>query len=438
MVKTINPLIRLKTRLRVYFYTGMLLAAPLGITLWVTWSLLSAIDRWAARFFPNWLKGTALPFPTPGLGLIAVVVVLVGVGFLANQLLGGWIMRRGESLLVRVPIVRKIYSASKQVFTSIFSRGSQGFREVALVEFPCPGHWGLSFVSGPAPQEIAELTGEATMVFLPASPNPTTGFLLFARESQLCRLGMTPEEGLKFIMSGGIVSPPQLANLPAEAVTRHARHRRRRRGPVFWLLRRLQRALITGIIVLGPLVVTLWLIWYAITWVDGILVRLFPPIAGILPYFVPGFGILGLVGLLIFLGMIARGMVGRFITQAVGQVMGGVPLVRSMYAALRELFTRILSPESEAFREVVLVPFPHADMRSIGFVARREFPSPLGEGASARVAVFIPTAPNPTSGLLLFFPPSDLEPLPYTIDSAIRLIVSCGLARETGSLDDTP
>ena len=148
------------SRLRNYFIAGILITAPVSITFWIAWNLISFIDGKVTPLIPpRWNPETYLPFGLPGLGLVFVFVVLAAIGFLTANLVGRMLMRRGEAMLARVPVVRSIYSATKQVFETVLAQKSTAFRQVALIEYPCRGTWAIGFITG---QTVARFRSKPT------------------------------------------------------------------------------------------------------------------------------------------------------------------------------------------------------------------------------------------------------------------------------------
>ncbi len=211
--KTPAPIIHkrsLAARLRNYFLTGIIVTAPISITLYVSWQFITFIDRQVTPLIPpNYNPETYLPFGLPGLGLVVMVVVLMIIGALAAGFVGRWFMRASENLLERMPVVRTIYSALKQVFETVFAEKSKAFREVVLIEYPRKGIWAIGFATGSTKGEVRKIIEhEIVNVFLPTTPNPTSGFLLFLPRKDVIFLDMTVEEGVKMVISAGVVTPP--------------------------------------------------------------------------------------------------------------------------------------------------------------------------------------------------------------------------------------
>ena len=152
---------------------------------------------------------TYLPFAVPGLGLIIVFIALTFIGWSTAGLLGRLWTRVSEKALARMPVVRSVYVAVKQIIETILKQQSNAFREVVLFEYPRRGSWAIGFITGQTQGEVQNLTADDVVnVFLPTTPNPTSGYLLFIPRRELVILDMTVEEGIKMVVSGGIVTPP--------------------------------------------------------------------------------------------------------------------------------------------------------------------------------------------------------------------------------------
>nr|NIS41903.1 DUF502 domain-containing protein [Desulfuromonadales bacterium] len=196
-------------RLRNYLFTGTLVTAPVAITMWLAWEFIRFVDDKVTPLIPpKWNPETYLPFGIPGMGLVIAVLSLTLIGFFAAGFVGRAIVRTGERILHGLPVVRGIYSALKQIFETVFKKQSQAFREVVLIEYPRPESWAIGFITGTAAEQVQEETPPNSLnIFLPTTPNPTSGFLLFIPKKAAKKLSMTVEEGLKMVVSGGIVTP---------------------------------------------------------------------------------------------------------------------------------------------------------------------------------------------------------------------------------------
>ena len=199
-------------RLRTYFLTGIIITAPLGITIFIAWKFIGLIDGWVTPIIPGaYNPETYLPFDLPGLGLLISFAVLTLIGALTASFAGRILVRFGERLVFRMPVIRAVYGALKQIFETVLAQSSKSFREVVLVEYPRRGVWAIAFVTGHTEGEVQHLVEDDLInVFLPTTPNPTSGFLLFVPRKNLTTLNMTVEEGIKLVISGGIVTPPDL------------------------------------------------------------------------------------------------------------------------------------------------------------------------------------------------------------------------------------
>jgi len=200
------------TRLRNYFLTGFIVCAPLAITAYIAWSFIGWVDSWVKPYIPaKYNPDTYLPFPVPGFGLIVALFLITMIGFLTANFIGRAIVFYGEYLLGRMPFVRSIYSALKQLFATVLSNKADMFSKVGIVEYPRKGVWSIVFVASEKDSEInRKLNGgddPAVAVFMPCTPNPTTGFLMYLRKSEIIELSMTVEEAAKAIISAGLVMP---------------------------------------------------------------------------------------------------------------------------------------------------------------------------------------------------------------------------------------
>jgi uncharacterized membrane protein len=199
------------SRIRNYFLTGIVVAGPLAITVWLTWSFVTWVDNLVRPVIPvAYRPETYLPGRIPGTGLVIALVALTLLGFLTANLVGRTLVEAGERILDRMPLVRSIYKGLKQVFETLFSQSGSSFRTVGLVEFPAPGMWSLVFLSQPPSPEITSLMPnkeEHVSVFMPCTPNPTTGFFFYVPRSAIIELDIPVEAAAKLIMSAGLIQP---------------------------------------------------------------------------------------------------------------------------------------------------------------------------------------------------------------------------------------
>lgn len=205
------------TRLRNYFLAGIIVAAPIGLTIYLVFITIEAIDRNVRSLVPLGYQPEKfipydLPFGIPGLGLIAAVVILTLIGFLATNLMGRTLLSLGERIVARMPVVRGIYSALKQIFETVFSQSGNSFRQVALVPWPSAGSWTIAFVTNYIQgTEIAGHLGEEIVtVYVPTTPNPTGGYMTYYRRRDIHILSMSVDQAMKLIISCGVIVPPGL------------------------------------------------------------------------------------------------------------------------------------------------------------------------------------------------------------------------------------
>ncbi len=212
MSTTNPPRIGTITRFRNYFLTGLIICAPLAITVYITWSIVQWFDDAVKPYVPEvYNPDTYLPFTLPGFGLLVAIFVITLIGFFAANYIGRTLVAYGEVMLGRMPFVRNIYSGLKQIFQTVLSDKSDSFKKVGLIEYPRKGLYALVFIATDTDGEVGErLKGrgdEAISVFLPTTPNPTSGFLLFVPKRDAIILDMSVEDAAKLVISAGLVSP---------------------------------------------------------------------------------------------------------------------------------------------------------------------------------------------------------------------------------------
>ena len=197
-------------RIRAYFFAGILVTAPLSITFYLAFLFINFVDDKITPLLPEkYNPETYLPFALPGLGLVMLFVGLTIVGMFMAGFMGRFFKRTYENILNRMPVVRSIYNAVKQILETVLAQQSNAFREVVLVEYPRRGIWAIAFITGKTEGEVQNITEDTCInIFLPTTPNPTSGFLLFVPKEDLIPLTMGVEEGIKMVISGGIVTPP--------------------------------------------------------------------------------------------------------------------------------------------------------------------------------------------------------------------------------------
>ena len=209
------------------FLTGLIIVAPVLITIYLIWAIVSFIDNSVLPWLPDvYNPRTYINTDIPGFGLFIFVVFTTIVGYFTKNLFGRQLVRMAEGWVDRMPIVRSIYNALKQIVETILSQSKSSFQKACLVEYPRKGIWAIAFISTNTRGEIAQKVGGngMTSVFLPTTPNPTSGFLLFVHNEDIVELDMTVEEAAKLVISAGLVVPPTKEELEAQA--RRERSRR--------------------------------------------------------------------------------------------------------------------------------------------------------------------------------------------------------------------
>ena len=190
-----------------YLIAGLLIWAPLLITLWVITTLVAALES----IVPEALSAQSLfGINVPGFRVLIVLLVLIGTGLLAANVLGRTVVDRWDRLMGRIPLIRSIYKSVKQVGDTLLSPNGQAFRQAVLVQYPRAGVWTIAFITGqPSPDIAAHLPGEFVSVYVPTTPNPTSGFFLMLPKADVIPLAMSVDAALKYVVSMGVVAPPQ-------------------------------------------------------------------------------------------------------------------------------------------------------------------------------------------------------------------------------------
>jgi uncharacterized membrane protein len=210
-------------RLRRYFFTGLIILAPVAITVWATVWFVSVFDAWVKPLIPTiYNPDSYLPFTVPGTGLVFALVFITLAGFLGANLVGRTVIGWWDRLVSRAPIVRSIYKGSKQIFETMFSEKGASFQKVCLVEWPRRDAWSVAFISRSIDSGQIGLAPGKLMyaVYVSTTPNPTSGYVFFVNEAEVRLLDISVEDGLKLVISMGLVFPD--APLPAAAEVAHA------------------------------------------------------------------------------------------------------------------------------------------------------------------------------------------------------------------------
>ena len=194
-------------KLKNYLFTGILVTAPVVITFWIVISLVRLFDRIITPIIPLYLNpNTYLPRDVPGLGLIVLVVFLVLIGFVAANFFGSYVLKKTELVINKIPLIKVFYKAIKQILETILKNNSKAFREAVLMEYPRKGVWVIGFTTGEVKGVIRKKVKiQMVNVFVPTTPNPTSGFLLLVPKSQIKPLNAKVDDAIKTIVSAGII-----------------------------------------------------------------------------------------------------------------------------------------------------------------------------------------------------------------------------------------
>lgn len=188
--------------LRRYFFTGLLVLLPVVVTVSVLWRFFFALDDILGRFVETYLGRSV-----PGVGLVALITLILGIGAVASNFLGKRVIRIGERLVVRVPLMGWIYRTTKQLFSTILEERGESFRKVVLVSYPQKGTYSVAFVTSESPTSVESELGKGFVtVFLPTTPNPTSGFLLVVPAEEVIPMDLSVDEGLRLVISAGALS----------------------------------------------------------------------------------------------------------------------------------------------------------------------------------------------------------------------------------------
>ena len=202
--------------LRASFLTGLVVIAPVGLTIWLMWTMVGWVDSVVLPLVPyNFNPEKYIGINLRGVGLIFFFIFTIFIGWIAKGLIGRSLIAYAETLVERMPVVRTIYSGIKQISETVFAQSERSFEKACLIQYPRKGIWAIGFISTTAKGEVAahpETASEMLSVFLPTTPNPTSGFLLFVPKEDVIELKMSIEDAAKLVISAGLVYPGQNGN----------------------------------------------------------------------------------------------------------------------------------------------------------------------------------------------------------------------------------
>ena len=201
--------IKKRQTLKTYLFTGILVTTPVAITFYVSIKLFLWLDGCVTRFIPaKYNPETYLPYGLPGLGVLLLLTFFVLTGMFTANYIGRWLVGLGQKLLYRVPVISSIYGALKKLFEAVMGNNTQAFRKAVLVEYPRKGMWTVAFVTAPVYAGFKKmLPKDMLTLYVPTTPNPTSGFMIYVPKKDVKELDVPVEEALKMILSMGIVNP---------------------------------------------------------------------------------------------------------------------------------------------------------------------------------------------------------------------------------------
>lgn len=206
-----------KHTFKTYFFTGILVTAPVALTFYLVIELFKWVDASVIQFIPEkYNPETYLSYGLPGLGILLLVVVFVLIGMLATNILGRWLMSFGQRLIEKTPVISGVYSALKKLFETLLGQGTtSAFRKAVLVEYPRKGVWTIAFITTPVYEGFEHLLPQDMVtIYVPTTPNPTSGFMLYVPKKEIKELDMRVDDAFKLLVSTGIVTPSKKIKKP--------------------------------------------------------------------------------------------------------------------------------------------------------------------------------------------------------------------------------
>lgn len=435
--------LRVIITLRLYIVRGMLVLVPLGVTAYV----LALLYRLTAGHLAPFVDKYAAPMPVYAqviVSLVLFVSLLYLIGLTTAMVLGRRLIKLGEDILRRIPLVKTVYAASKQV-VDVLSIQDQGanYQAAVIVDFPFRGAKTIAFTTS---KIQIEGEGEVYAAFVPTTPNPTSGYLEILPPNLVEHSEMGVEEAFKAVMSAGIVSPNTIqythapgpavsgegaASMPGEALYRGVLDRKRslvRRilSSAWYNLKQLVRTrLLSGLVVLVPIGVTIFIINFTYGLTAGRITPLTKWLAGELPaYATAATSVVLLLILLYLTGYITTAVVGARVVKLAERVIERIPFVTTIYGATKQIVETVTQQDSgPKLQAPVLVDFPYPGARVVGFVVGKIQTS----DGKKYVKVFVPTAPNITVGFFQMYEPQYVSACNMTVEEAIKMVVSCGI-----------
>ncbi|MBO7244983.1 MAG: DUF502 domain-containing protein [Alphaproteobacteria bacterium] len=211
-----------KTTLKTYFFTGIIVTAPIAITLYLAVEFIAFIDTKVTGFIPAaYNPNNFLPYGLPGIGIILLLLLFTGIGMLTANFIGQYFMRIGLRVIGKMPVISGLYNAIRKIFETILGEDkTKAFRKAVLIEYPRRDLWTIAFLTGPVPHQIHEALNEKKLisVYVPTTPNPTSGFFLYVPQKDVKELDVSVDDALKMVLSTGIIGPKETQITEKEAV----------------------------------------------------------------------------------------------------------------------------------------------------------------------------------------------------------------------------
>lgn len=210
------------SKLKTYLFTGILVTAPILITFYMAYELFLWTDKWSKSLLPPQVGGDNILYYIPGIGVAILILALILIGMFTTGFIGKFFVRLGDFIVSKMPLISSIYSLLKQLFETVLSPKSQSFKEAVLIQYPRNGIWIIGFLAGPSTKELQEKTpskNNLLSIFVPTTPNPTSGFLVLVPENEVIKLEMSVEDALKYVVSCGIVTPDDNNLKPKKSLT---------------------------------------------------------------------------------------------------------------------------------------------------------------------------------------------------------------------------
>ncbi|MCC6696699.1 MAG: DUF502 domain-containing protein [Candidatus Hydrogenedentes bacterium] len=429
---------RLRTTIRGYMLRGILIVVPLGVTAYV---LALCYQLTAGHLVPflRLYTGDLPNYTVVLLSLVLFIVILYVIGLTAGFVVGRRFIAFSESFLRRIPLIKTIYGASRQA-VDVLSRQDEGpaYQAAVLVPFPAPELRTIAFITG---RLTIEGEGEYFRTFIPTTPNPTSGYLEIFRQDIVEYTTLSVEDAAKAVMSAGtltpeefsFVDPPEMdtalpearrTGLPGAAMQQIRPTKPKHSWPVRALLK-IRRRLISGLLVLVPIGITIFITNFAYGLTAGRIAPLARWLAGPQPTYVTAVvSVILLIILLYLTGYVTTAVVGARLVRLIESLISRLPLITTVYGATKQIVETIVKPGSgPKFEAPVFVEFPYPGVRALGFIVGKM------RDASGKlyVKVFVPTTPNVTVGLLQLYETSQVSACSLSLEEAIKMAVSCGL-----------